>query len=180
MSASENSVDVYVFPSTLHGHVLTGYQHGIWMVHRSGVGGAAHRAKQAEGMPCLFYVSKGSKRSGGYFCGPGIIHGAPSDEFATQHAGLFGEADWCLGFPFEPLANDVSTIMKEDAIRQLQVVRDGRGNYSQDLNLTGRCIFLPSRITCDDARAILTATGAFSGAYERWMSCRAPRADRTG
>jgi hypothetical protein len=165
-----SSVPVYIFSSTRYGHVVSGYSQGAWAVRRSRVGGVEHRADQAAGQPCLFYVSKGASGRGGFLCGPGIIAAPPTDEFARSHADLFSGGDWCLGFPIERLAPDLSRTMKEDAIRQLHVVKSGHGNFSQDLNLPGRLVFLPSFLSEDDCRAILAATGAFPNALERWKS----------
>ncbi len=168
--ASTDTITVCILSSTRYGHVEAGYNSGVWAVPKTDIGGLHLRADRlTAGMPCLFYVSANRIWGDGFFCGPGLILKKPTDEFATEHSDLFSEErDWCLGFPIERLANSVSTRMEADAIRLLQVVRDGRGNYSQDLHLAGRSVFLPCIFPADDCRAILAATCAFPNALERW------------
>ena len=168
------SIQVCVLSSTSYGHVETGYSNGVWAVPRTTIGGLRHRADAIRGMPCLFYVSALPVWGEGFFCGPGIVTDAPSDDFADLHAELFPEGgDWCLGFPFERLALGVKMRMNADSIRQLQVVAHGSGNYSQDLHLAGRCVFLPCHFPVEDCRRILTATGATVDALDKWIAASA-------
>lgn len=153
----------------------SGYQAGVWAVPRSQVGGLEVRAQQLAGMPCLFYVSSSQIWGDGFFCGPGVILSDPSDEFAKEHLDLFPEGrDWCQGFRLRPLSPDVAPehTMKAEAIRKLSLVR---GNYSQDLHLAGRCVFLPCVFPLEDCRAILAATGANADAFEVWESAGSAR-----
>ncbi len=165
------TIRVCILSSTSYGHVESGYQNGAWAVHRKDVGGVRRRAERLiGGTPCIFYVSKKPTIWGeGFFCGPGVILDKPCDDFANEHAALFPDGnDWCLGFPVEQLAPGVAERMEAEAIRKLRIVTDGRGNYSQDLHLAGRCVSLPCDIPIEDCRTILAATGAFEHALDVW------------
>lgn len=163
------AMKVCVQSSTSYGHVETGYSHGVWAVPRRAVGGLRTRADAIQGMPCLFYVSRIAAWSEGFFCGPGIVTSAPLDQCAKENSHLFPEgADWCLGFRFQRLAPGVGKRMDAETIRQLQVVSTGHGNYSQDLHLAGRCVFLPCIFPMMDCQRILDATGADANALDRW------------
>ncbi len=167
------TIRVCILSSTSYGHVENGYQNGAWAVHRKDVGGLRRRAERLfPGTPCIFYVSKKPTIWGeGFFCGPGVILDEPNDAFASEHADLFPYGhDWCLGFPIQPLAPGVSDRMDADAIRNLKILADGCGNYSQVLHLAGRCVFLPCELPVEDCRTILAATGAFEHALDVWKA----------
>ena len=166
------TIRICILSSTSYGHVQAGYSNRVWAVPRTEVGGLRHRAEQLiSGTPCLFYVSSKPIWGDGFFCGPAVILDQPSDAFAVQHSHLFPEGrDWCLGFSIQPLASGVSERMEAEAIRRLRAVADGRGNYSQDLHLAGRCVFLPCDLSIEDCETILASTGAIENALDVWRS----------
>lgn len=170
------TIKVCILSSTSYGHVQSGYDNGKWAVHRRDVGGLPLRAERlTPGTPCLFYVSSNQIWGEGFFCGPGVILAEPSDAFALEYSHLFPEGhDWCLGFPICRLADGVKKRMDAEAIRRLRVVAGGRGNYSQDLHLAGRCVFLPCDFPIEDCAAILVATGAAENALEVWKRSTPP------
>lgn len=169
-----DTIRVCILSSNRLAHVEQCYLDGIWAVPKTPVGGLSHRAEQLlPGTPCLFYVSAKPKGRDGFFCGPGVILEQPSDDFAAKHqaAERFPDGrDWCLGFPIEQLAPGVGEkhrMMAED-IRRLKYVRGG--NFSQELHLAGRCVFLPCDLPIEDCEAILSRIGAKPDALNRWRS----------